>query len=220
MNKIKAFTDSEREQYGKLYVDLIMNIEEMSAFLTDEELKKRFFTRKVHLIKSYLDALDHADQQAEGNGLLEMFKSDEKYKDEVLQYKATLSDDLTKLQKCHQCRCLKCSVPCPFNACHYCNYTNHIVGCDQQRYTVTTGHTPITLYSNDEDRDVHFRVIGLLKDDFSDKQYIYLVETNNKDNQHILEYKKYIDGTKDYLPIDEELLDKIYNIFVGFDCYE
>ncbi|MGL4737055.1 MAG: hypothetical protein ACRCW2_06315 [Cellulosilyticaceae bacterium] len=220
MNKIKAFTDSERQQYSPLYVDLIMNMEEIRPFLSDEELQSRFFTRKVHQIKAYLDALDQADQQAEGGGLLEFLKSDDKYKDEVLKFKATLSDDLTKLQKCHQCHCSKCTATCPFKSCHYCSYNNHVVGCDQQRYTVTTGHPSITLYSNDEDRDVHFRTIGLLKDDFSDKQYIYLVETTNKENQHILEYRKYVDGTKDYLPIDEELLDKVYDLFVGFNCYE
>lgn len=220
MNKIKDFTDAERAIYSQAYIDLIMNIEELETFLSENEPNKRFFKRKVHLIKEYLDQLDEADRLAEGKGILDFLKSDEKYKDDVLKFKASRIDDLNKLMLCHTCKCATCVSECKFKSCHYCSYHSKVVGCDKERYYVTKGLAPITLYSNDEERDVHFDVVGLLKDDFSNKDYIYLVERNNKDNQHILEYCKYTNGTIDYLPIDEELLDKIYDVFVGFDCYE
>lgn len=220
MNKIKDFTDSERAEYSKVYVDLIMNIEEINTFLSSADSNQRFFTRKVHLIKDYLDQLDEADHLAEAGGILDFLKSDDKYKEDVLKFKAGIANELNKLKLCHTCQCATCVNECKFKSCHYCNYTNKVTGCDKERYYVTTGHEPITLYSNDEERDVHFEVVGLLKDDSSNKHYIYLVERNNKNNQHILEYCKYVNGNTDYLPIDEELLDKIYDVFVGFDCYE
>lgn len=220
MNKIKDFTDAERKKYSQAYIDLIMNIEEIETFLPPEEVQKRFFKKKVHVIKEYLDQLDEADRLADGKSPLDFLKSDEQYKKEALKFKATIVEDLDKLELCHKCKCSTCIKACPFKSCHYCRHSSRVVGCDQERYYVTTGMAPITLYSNDEQRDVHFEVVGLLTDDFSNKHYIYLVERNNKENQHILEYCKYTNGSVDYLSIDEELLDKVYDIFVGFDCYE
>ncbi|MDU6855683.1 MAG: hypothetical protein ACLSH8_09245 [Zhenhengia sp.] len=220
MNKIKDFTDAERTAYSQAYIDLIMNIEEIETFLSQEEVNKRFFKRKVHLIKDYLEKLDEADRLADGKGPLDFLKSDEQYKKDALKFKSGIIDDLNKLKLCHTCKCGACVNECKFKSCHYCSYHSKVVGCDKERYYVTTGMAPITLYSNDEQRDVHFEVVGLLTDDFSNKHYIYLVERNNKENQHILEYCKYTNGSVDYLSIDEELLDKVYDIFVGFDCYE
>ncbi|MGL6173169.1 MAG: hypothetical protein ACRC1P_00960 [Cellulosilyticaceae bacterium] len=220
MNKIKDFTDAERNQYSKIYVDLIMNIEEITPFLSSDESNKRFFVRKVHHLKEYLDKLDDADHLANGTGIFDFLKSDEKHKDDVLKFKSTIADELNKLTLCNTCKCASCVSDCKFKSCHYCGYTNKVANCDQQRYYVTAGHPSVTLYSNDEERDVQFDVVGLLTDDFANKHYIYLVERNNKNNQHILEYCKYVNGSIDYLPIDEELLDKIYDLFVGFDCYE
>lgn len=220
MNKIKDFTDEERAQYSKLYVDLVMHTDEISPFLSSDEMNKRFFVRKVHHLKEYLDKLDEADLLADDTGVFDFLKSDEKFKNDVLKFKGTVIDDLNKLALCHNCKCSTCVSDCKFKSCYYCAYTNQVANCDRERYYITVGHPNITLYSNDDERDVHFEVIGLLTDDFSNKHYIYLVEKNNKNNQHILEYCKYVNGTIDYLPIDEKLLDKVYDIFLGFDCYE
>lgn len=219
MNKIKDFTDSQRAEYSKTYIDLIMNIEELNTFLSSNEVNKRYFSRKVHLIKDYLDQLDEADRLADGTGLFEFLKDDNKYKDDVLRFKTQIIDELTKLKLCEKCKCSTCVSECKFKSCHYCQTTCNVQGCDHDRYYITVGHKDVILYSNDENRDVLFHVVGLLTDDFANKHYIYLVELENKNNQHILEYHKYVNGTIDYLPLDEELLDKIYNVFVGLDCY-
>ncbi|MHC1750067.1 MAG: hypothetical protein AB9856_17495 [Cellulosilyticaceae bacterium] len=220
MNKIKAFTDAERSQYENLYVDIIMNTDEISQFLSDEDLRMRYVTKKAPILKEYLDKLDDADRKAEGNGLLEFLKSDDQYKEEVIAFKNEHLDELTKLTLCHKCKCLTCSKPCKFKSCQFCSYSNYVYNCDTERYSITRGHHNISLYSDDEERDVYFNVVGILKDDFSNKQYIYLVEATNKDNQHILEYCKYVNGNVEFLPLDETLLDKIYNLFVALDCYE
>ena len=219
MNKIKGFTDAEREKYGKPYVEFIMQGEELRALHNDEECNKRFFIKKADVLKRYLDALDEADYKASGEGFLEFLKSDDQYKEEVLSLKNTLNHDLEKLVRCQSCQCVGCLRECPFNACHYCQFTTTIKGCDKDRYFVTSGYEPVILYSNDEERDVYFEVVGILNDHFSNKRYIYLVESKNRDNQHILEYCKYVNGDVDYLPLDEDILDKIYNIFVQLDCY-
>lgn len=220
MNKIKEFTDAERSIYSKPYVDMVMATEEIAEFLDPQELKSRNFYKKIDVLKEYLDKLDEADRKAEGEGLFEVFKSDDKYKDEVIGFKNKVVNDLIKLNLCHKCKCLTCTKECKFKSCKYCRFDEYIYNCDTERYYITRGQHNVSLYSNDEDRDVYFNVEGLLKDHFSNKQYIYLIEANNKSNQHILEYCKYVNGNIDYLPLDQELLDKIYDIFVRLECYE
>lgn len=220
MNKIKEFTDSERQKYSKPYVDFIMHGQELAALHTDEECNKRFFIRKVEVLKKYIDALDEADQKASGEGVFEMFKSDEQYKHAAMKVKSAHNQDIEKLMRCQECKCASCLSECKFNSCHYCQYTSSVKGCDKSRNYVTSGYKPVTLYSNDEERDVYFKVLGILTDHFSNKKYIYLVEQANPNNQHILEYCKYVNGDVDYLPLDEDVLDRIYHIFVQLECYE
>ncbi len=219
MNKIQGFTDAERAKYGKLYADFIMHGEEIAALHGDKVADQRFYRRKAPVLKTYLDALDEADYKANGQGVMEMFKSDNQYKEEALAVKRKAEHDIEKLVKCSTCACAKCLQVCPFNACSYCQFTAKITACDKERYCITTGHKPVSLYSNDEEREVYFEVQGMLTDNFSNKRYTYLVETANRDNQHILEYNKYVNGEVEYLPIDEELLDKVYNVFVELGCH-
>ncbi len=220
MNKIEEFTQSEREKYSHLYLDLVTASDEIAPFLSKEENEARYFNRRMHVIKDYLDALDQADQKASGNGLLEMFKSDEKYKEEALKVKAGIATELDKLGYCQQCKCLHCTKECPFKSCRNCKHSAFVTACDEERYSIITNLPTLSLYSNDEARDVLFKVLGVLRDNYSNKHYIYLVESNNPNNQHILEQVEYVNGQCDYTPLDADILDKIYDLFVRFNCYE
>lgn len=220
LNKIKEFTNSERDHYKDLYTDLILSIDNISELLDEDDYNSRFFIKKVHIIKDYLDKLDDADYKADKKDFFDFLKSDEKYKTEVLNYKSTIINDLKKLELCRKCKCLKCISSCSFKKCLNCLPSYYVHNCNEMDNCITKGLNTITLYSNDEERDVNFEPLGLLEDLKENKYYIYLVENNNRNNQHILEYIKYLNGEVEYLPITKEDLDKIYDSFVKLNCYE
>ncbi|WP_061995638.1 hypothetical protein [Clostridium sp. ATCC 25772] len=220
MNKIKEFTNSERDHYKDLYTDLILSIDNISELLDEDDYNSRFFIKKVHIIKDYLDKLDDADYKADKKDFFDFLKSDEKYKTEVLNYKSTIINDLKKLELCRKCKCLKCISSCSFKKCLNCLPSYYVHNCNEMDNCITKGLNTITLYSNDEERDVNFEPLGLLENLKENKYYIYLVENNNRNNQHILEYIKYLNGEVEYLPITKEDLDKIYDSFVKLNCYE
>lgn len=220
MNKIKDFTDSERLYYQNIYSNIIMTMDDLSDLLDTDDFNSRFYTKKVHIIKSYLDKLDDADFKANKKDFLDFLKSDEKYKNEVLNYKSTIIRDLNKLELCNKCKCLKCISHCKFNKCLNCLPTNFVHNCNKENTLVAKGFNNVVLYSNDENRDVNFEVLGLLDSLDYKKKFIYLVEVTNRNNQHILEYVSYINGETEYTPVDEDTLDKVYNNFVKLDCYE
>lgn len=220
LNKIKEFTNSERDHYKDLYTDLILSIDNISELLDEDDYNSRFFIKKVHIIKDYLDKLDDADYKADKKDFFDFLKSDEKYKTEVLNYKSTIINDLKKLELCRKCKCLKCISSCSFKKCLNCLPSYYVHNCNEMDNCITKGLNTITLYSNDEERDVNFEPLGLLENLKENKYYIYLVENNNRNNQHILEYIKYLNGEVEYLPITKEDLDKIYDSFVKLNCYE
>ncbi|MBU5228312.1 hypothetical protein KQI36_16970 [Clostridium senegalense] len=220
MNKIKEFTNSERNYYKDLYTELILSIDNISELLDEDDYNSRFFIKKVHIIKDYLDRLDDADYKADKKDFFDFLKSDEKYKTEVLDYKSTIINDLKKLELCRKCKCLKCVSSCSFKKCLNCLPSYYVHNCNKTDNCITKGLNTITLYSNDEERDVNFEPLGLLEELKENKYYIYLVENNNRNNQHILEYVKYLNGEVEYLPITKEDLDKIYDSFVKLNCYE
>ena len=220
MNKIEEFTQSERQKYSHLYLDLVTGADEIAPFLSKSENEQRYFNRRMHVIKDYLDALDIADQKASGEGFFERFKSDEQYKEEALKVKSLIATELEKLTYCGKCNCLHCTSECPFKSCRNCRHSYFVSACDKERYCIVSNLPHLSLYSNDEERDVLFKVLGLLRDHYSNKNYIYLVESSNPNNQHILEQVEYVNGQCDYNPLDSDILDKVYDTFVRFNCYE
>ena len=219
MNKIKDFTDGERSKYGKLFSDLTFKISETQEMVSDKELNSRCYYDNLPVLQDYLEKVNEADRKAEGTGLFERFKSDEVYKDEVIAHRRRIQDKLDSLERCNSCKCSSCNFECPFKQCRNCINGTKVVGCDLERYVVTTGYKNVTLYNNDTEEYVTFEVVGMLYDLEEDYKYIYLCEVGNSENQHILGYVKQLNGEVEYEGLEEDILDEVYEIFNKFNCY-
>lgn len=220
MNKIKDFTDSERAKWGDVYANLVEGSLELLDVLSQEELNSRFFSTNLEYLKSYLDSLSTADYKASGKGLFEAFKNDDKYKDEVIQYRATIQDKLDKLVNCSRCKCSRCVINCEFKSCSRCLTKERVITCDlEDEYFIKESDQTVKLWSNDLGREMNFAVRGVLVDNHSQGTYVYLIEKSNPDNQHILEYVKPLSGVVEYLPIENvELLNELHKFFVLAGC--
>lgn len=216
MNKIQEFTNAERQKYGDLYGKLVMKQSEASSLLSQDEMRKRFYVHNLPKLKQYLDMLDEADRKANGSGLLEIFKSDDKYKEEVLEFKATILDTIDKLALCLECKCSNCSSICNFNSCLNCRVSESTRVCSEDdEYYLKSSSRVLKLWSNDEKRNVTFNVKAIIEDAHSEGTYYYLIEDGNRDNQHILEYIKESNGKEEFLPVENTtLLDELFQFFV------
>lgn len=220
MNKIKDFTDAELEYYGQIYAKLILNQTDSEILLDKEELEKRYFYKNTYVLSEYVEKIKDANYKADGSGFLELFRDDEKYKQELLAYKMKHKETIDKLTQCASCKCSTCLQICKYEICKNCLSNMRTAACEQDKYYIKTSENIVTLYSEDEQREVHFRVKGILYDSNTNEDYIYLIETTDPDNQHILQYVKNINGIVDYVSISEEELDRIYELFVEANCYE
>ena len=94
MNKIKNFTNKERLEYQTLYSTVADAIYEQREILDEEEVNKRAYVSKIDAIKKYLDKIDEADYKADKKGFLDIFKSDEVYKNQLLAFKEEIKHEI------------------------------------------------------------------------------------------------------------------------------
>lgn len=220
MNKIKDFTDAERLEYKKLYGDIITHINTISEYLSFDDFKNRKFVNASESIRKYIEVLDEADRKADGSGLFEIFKSDEKYKDEALNFKRSISKDIRTVKKCIQCSCSKCILKCNQNGCANCKQTEIVKNCDTQNYSLFHGMNNIELIHHQSNQDVkiNFRVCGRLIENETEREFIFLQDTTDDDNIHMYQYFKNRNGEIEYLPIEDyDELVSLNNTFLNLN---
>lgn len=220
MNKIKDWTDSERERHVPYHVKITNAIAENISFLSEEEKKNRRYYKAINGLSTYLEALDTADYKADGKGIFDCFKSDMKYQEEAERVKRDNWNDIKQCIKCSRCKCLDCTLDCPFKSCFNCNHTEHVFNCDKDKYCIIKGMPDVELICHDfGDRLVRFEVLGRLINKEDNNQYVLIAEIGNPSNSQLYRYVKYMNGSEDFCQMDsEEHLDKIYDIFVSLDC--
>ncbi|AMN31366.1 DUF1292 domain-containing protein [Clostridium perfringens] len=216
MNKIKNFTDEELKKYSSLLNNLTLN---SSDYMFIEDIAEgRFFFKMLPTLQDYLKKIEEINIKADGTGILEIFKSDEKYKEELLNYKKTILHNLNRLENCNKCICSKCNLKCPFkpSGCIECKPNKRIVACDKERYVFYKSEEQLKLCDNDKnDKETIFYIVAELHDRLDGKKYIYLKEVGNDENEQLLEFKIKINGDIEYLSLEtEERIDEIYNIYV------
>lgn len=220
MNKIKDFTDSERVKYSPYHIKITNAIAENINLISDNEKKERRYFKAINGLSKYLEALDTADYKADKKGILDWFRSDMKYQTEAELIRSDNIVDINTCIKCSGCKCLNCSLDCPFRSCFNCNYSEYVFNCDKDKYCITKGMQDIELICHDfGDRLVKFEVLGRLINNEDGNQYILIAEKGNPSNSQLYRYVKNMNGLEDFYQMDsEEHLDKIYDIFVSLDC--
>ena len=181
---------NEKNKYNKAYTELMFCVDDLRKMLDTEELEKRSFISKVDTLKDYIEFLDNLEKESK--------------KDKGLFKK------LFKIDKCSKCACRNCVSICNMNHCFNCREKEYIVKCDKDTTLLTKTTDTVELYQGDE--KFVFNVAGYLveKDDNGNfSRYVYLIDSKDYDNQHILKYSKFkgeesydsviTDGTQDEL---------------------
>lgn len=216
MNKSDEFLNSEKEMYGKVYVDLAYAIDNISPFLDENTLKSRKYVAKIHILKKYLELIDAGKSEVKKSGFLNMFK-DSKSIDLIKDYKSENLDILSQLEKCSTCQCLNCTANCKFNSCLGCKDNSHIVSCDHKKINVTKHYNfYLNLVNNRTGNDDRYFVLATLQDVELDNNYIIIENIVTKE-KFILHYYPGI-SEDDYGEItDPEEFDFVVSTFQSLD---
>lgn len=187
MSRVEEFVNSERDQFGKVFVDVNYAIDNISPFLDKAKLNKRKYVIKLPVLKKYMDLLDAAESEEKKSGFLNMFHSD-KSLDLVREYKQDNYESLCQLKNCQNCACLNCTAECNFNGCLGCRAGSHIQKCNHSKINVTLHDSYSLELTNDRTgRADRFTVLATLQDAELNRQYI-IIENKINDEKFILYY--------------------------------
>lgn len=187
MSKVEEFVNSERNRYGKVFVDVNYAIDNISPFLEKNDLKRRKYVTKLPILKRYMDLLDAAEAEGKKGGFMNMFHSDKSI-DLLREYKKDNSDSLNQLEKCKDCACLNCTAECTFNSCIGCRAGSHIEKCDHSKINVTLHENYSVELTNDRTgRTDKYTVLATLQNPELNRQYI-IIENRMNAEKFILYY--------------------------------
>lgn len=185
----------EKNKYNKIYTDLVFASDDLRQMLDDDEINKRSFLKKVDTLKDYMNFLDQIEKDSKENKgfFKKLFKSPKNINDEINNY---LTQDrrmnIEKLDRCSNCKCRNCVSICPMNHCFNCRDKEYVNECNKKDTLFTNSNDTVTLYQGDE--EFIFNVAGYLveKDNNGNyNRYVYLIDSKDPDNQHILKYSKF-----------------------------
>jgi hypothetical protein len=216
MGKTESFIKTERDTIGKVFVDINYAIDNISPFLSEQDLKKRKYIIKIPVLKKYMELLDAAEREsAHKSGFLNLF-NDDKYINLLMDYKRSNDDTVNQLQKCSKCSCLNCIAPCKFDSCLGCREGSHIAQCDHKKINVTFHHQfTIELTNNRIESNESYLVLATLQDVEKDQRYIITQGVLNKNDKYILYYTPGIVEDTFGEISDEQEFDFVLSIFQG-----
>ncbi|GAA0732100.1 DUF1292 domain-containing protein [Clostridium oceanicum] len=214
MNKIKEYTDNERKIFGKTYTDIMKAITEIEDYISKENLNNRKYVKKYGLLKEYINLIDKADKLADGKGLFEALKSDEKYKKMLEDFKMENIKELSQLDNCSKCACLNCPNECDFDACLGCRESSKIKYCDHKKINITT-FTSFTLDLTDDEtgEDNTYKVLAVIQDLEREQKYIIIENVEDEEDKFILYYYPGIKEDSYGEITDEEEFDYIASMY-------
>lgn len=212
MNKSLEFVKDEKDKYGKIFVDINYAIDDISPFLSTDALEKRKYYVKLPILKRYIDLLESSEKEMEKNGLAGFFKND-KYVNLLNIYKQDNHKELDQLERCRDCKCLKCTAECNFDSCLGCHEKSHIAKCDHKILNAALCHGFILpLTNNDTGKEDRYEVLSIIQDSAKDKKYIIL-QSITSDEKLILYYYPGIKEDTYGEITDEKEFDNIASTF-------
>jgi len=174
MSKAEEFLISEKDQFGKIFIDISYTIDNISPFLKSKDLLGRKYAVKLPILKKYIDLISSAEGEIKKAGFLGFFKND-KCLMLLEEYKKDNHEALNQLEKCSLCSCLNCTVDCHFDSCLGCRRSSKIQSCDHVKINITV-HDDFNLeLTNDKTgKSDRYKVLGTLQDCAMDKKYIVI----------------------------------------------
>lgn len=205
---------NEKNKYKNIYSNIMFSYDDLRQILDEKELNKRTFIRKVEVLKEYMDFLDSLELESkkEKGFFKKLFLKDEDPELKINRYLTTDKKmEIDKLDKCSKCKCINCISKCMIDSCLNCREQEYVYGCDKESDAFTKTKETVTLYSGEE--KIIFNVAGYLIEENNDliSRYIYLIDSNNYNNQHLLKYSKY-KGEESYDSIISENQDELIRL--------
>lgn len=187
--------EEEKNKYNKVYTDLLFAYDDLKQILDEDELNKRSFISKVDTLKDYMNFLDKLERDSkEKKGFFaKLFNKELDVDSRIDNY---LSKDkiinLNKLNKCSLCKCINCVNRCPMNQCFNCRENEYVINCNKVDSLLTNCDETVTLYNGDKEIIFNVKAYLIEKDSYGNySRYIYLIDSKDYDNQHILKYSKF-----------------------------
>ena len=187
--------EEEKNKYNKVYTDLLFAYDDLKQILDEDELNKRSFISKVDTLKDYMNFLDKLERDSkEKKGFFaKLFNKELDVDSKINNY---LSKDkminLNKLNKCSLCKCINCVNKCPMNQCFNCRENEYVINCNKVDSLLTNCDETVTLYNGDKEIIFNVKAYLIEKDKSGNySRYIYLIDSKDYDNQHILKYSKF-----------------------------
>lgn len=216
MSKSSEFLKSEKDIYGKIYVDLSYAIDNISPFLDEPILKCRKYVAKIHVLKKYIELIDAGNTELNKSGFLSMFK-DDKSTDLIKDYKSENLNTLNQLEKCSTCQCLNCTADCKFDSCLGCKDNSNIISCDHKKVNVTKHHNfYVNLTNNRTDHDDRYFVLATLQNIDLNNKYIIIENIINKEKFIMYYYPGISEDTYGEITNPEEF-DFVVSTFQSID---
>ncbi|MBK1811372.1 DUF1292 domain-containing protein [Clostridium sp. YIM B02505] len=189
MSKDLEFVKSEKEVWGKVYVDISYGLDNVAPFLSEKTLKIRKYNIKRDVLKKYIELLNAAETENKTTSFVGGLFKGNKYEGLLTSFKNDHLEDFVQLKNCSNCACLNCVKECSFNSCRGCRHNSFIKSCDHEKMNVTY-HKNFTLdlTNNGTGRSTKYNVLATLQDCELDRQYIIIQNVFDKDDKFILYY--------------------------------
>lgn len=187
--------ENERNKHRKVYSDMMFAYDDLRQILDEKEINKRTFISKVDTLKEYMAFLDELERESKKDKgfFSKLIKPQKNIDDKIYNYLTSEKKiNIEKLDKCSQCKCKNCVNECSMNGCLNCREKEYIFECNKKDGLLTKSSDTVTLYNGDE--SYLFNVAGYLveKDEEGNfSRYVYLIDSKDYDNQHILRYSKF-----------------------------
>lgn len=188
MNK-EDFIKSEKDKYGKIFVDLTYAIDNTEPFLEKGQLNQRKYINKLPVLKKYIDLLESAQMESgKKGGFLSFFKDDNTV-DLLNSYKKDNIETFSQLEHCQKCKYINCvHNHDKFDGCLGCRPNSKIAYCDHDKINVTLHDNWNLQLNNDNTGAVdNFRVLATLQDVEREQKYIIL-HNRRTDEKLVLYY--------------------------------
>ncbi|HSQ90438.1 hypothetical protein [Romboutsia sp.] len=187
--------ENERNKYKKTYTEMMFAYDDLRQMLDEKEINKRTFINKVDTLKEYIAFLDDLEKESKKDKgfFSKLLKSEKNIDDKIYKYLTNNKKiDIEKLEKCRQCKCRNCVKECTMNGCLNCKEKEFVYECNKEDAFLAKSDDTVTLYNGDE--KYLFNVAGYLVEKDEDgnfSRYVYLIDSKDYDNQHILRYSKF-----------------------------
>lgn len=216
MHKLDDYISREKEGYGRIFSDITYAQNEIEPFLDPKVLKIRKYYAGLPVLARYMELLGSVKADSAKQGFMGMFKGNN-YISILEDFKADHSEVLWQLEKCHKCKCLKCTKECGFDTCLGCKEGSKVIDCDHENKNAVVFDNYIIPLNNDSTGITNnFEVLAVMQDLQEDKRYIFLEGIGN-DEKYVLYYYPGISDNKYGEITDPEEFDRVIAAYQGLN---